>query len=137
MGSARIPLLSIWLSVSAINCLQGEGVMVSLNQEYQSIESIKTWAKAFYFGGCDAHAFSRNGVEVEVIIGSPTSGLPTSEISIFLKKRNGVYRCHLLHSKVTGIVSVKESDDNISLVLNSGKVLLVVPWEGLKASASE
>jgi hypothetical protein len=96
--------------------------------EFPTVPAIDAWAKTTYLG-FEKYSFSRRGKTVVVVIGSATSGLPTSEIVVFNKREDGTYALVLVRRRLYGIVKVEETDD--ALVFSARTPILIVPWTGV------
>ncbi len=113
----------------------GEGERVPRARTYPSTDAIRAWAEKAFFGGYDAQAFSRHGKEVFVIVGMPTSGLPSSEIVVFQRREDGSYGVMLTRTMMYGIVTVRADEQGI--VFSAKDPILVIPWAGVVVGSEQ
>jgi hypothetical protein len=91
-------------------------------------ESIHRWAHQAFFGGFDAFESQHGKTEVLVLIGMPTSGFPTSHLSVFRKTDEGGYELIFTKETVPGIMKIEESPEGLKF--KTDRVWLILPWSG-------
>jgi hypothetical protein len=137
MGAARISFLMKVVAVVCYLSSQAHGAInMDLEKSFRTGDEINVWAQGFFFGGCHTTPFSREGKDLVVVIGQPTSGLSTSQVILFGRQRaTDEYSLILASGVIAGSIVVKE-DANGVVLLARDKPILVVPFDLATANMS-
>jgi hypothetical protein len=129
MGSTRLQALGMILMVaSMINAKS-----IEIGATHKHVADIKAWASTSYKGGASLYEFSNQEKEVVVIVGRPTIGFVSSEVTFFVKLRDGSFRLILFRDLILKKLTPKSDKENVKLIDNDGKCFLIVPWVGVVA----
>jgi hypothetical protein len=95
-----------------------------------TLEDLKDWAKSAYLG-CQFKHFTRGEKEVFVILGDMAFGSYRTEIRAYAKVKDE-WVLFFTRSAVGDLVKVAEKGDDLIFSTGSGKVLLILPFEGIE-----
>ena len=86
MGTTRflIPVLTaLAASVSFAGSTKMKDASVDVNETFATGGDIKAWAAKSFFGGARTSEFSRDGNDLVLVNGMPTSGMITSQLYVY------------------------------------------------------
>lgn len=130
MGSKRLQVLVLAAIIGVMAWSPNQGAEME-KKSFGTKEEIEKWAKGFFFGGYDLFSFAKIEKAVIVLVGSHTSGVPTSETYFFVKTKKGIYSLIIVREAVTGILKAIESPEGIEIRTEKEKLILFVPWFGI------
>jgi hypothetical protein len=93
---------------------------------------VQEWADGEYIGGNEVHLFEHAGKKAVVVLGMPTSGRATTQITVLEPWPTGKLAVILTRRTVEGIVGVFEDERGLVFADEVGEPVLVVPWNGVK-----
>lgn len=96
---------------------------------FRDTAAIEKWAKQAYFGGASVTKYAKDGRELVVVNGMPTSGLHTSQVVILCRAAGtSEYHVTLKSAVFMGDVKVRQEKDGLTADVK-GKTVFNVPFE--------
>jgi len=99
---------------------------------FRNLRAVQEWADGEFIGGNEVHVFEHAGKEAVVVLGMPTSGRATTQITVLEPWHANELAVILTRRTVEGIVRVFEDQRGLVFLDEVGEPLLTIPWNGVK-----
>jgi hypothetical protein len=127
--SNRLQVIALAIAASATG-LSREGLADKPRSDsFRDTAGIEKWAKQTYFGGASVKKYSKDGRELVVVSGMPTSGLLTTQLVVLSRAaERSEYQAILKSAVFMGDVKVRQDKDGVTADAE-GKTLFYVPFD--------
>jgi hypothetical protein len=128
MKTMFVAAVAAAVAVVAFRQVRAAGVNTA-DARFAAVGEIEKWAQHNYFGGAKVEAFAKNGRDLVVVSGMPTSGLLTTQLVVLGRRSaKSEYRVVLRTAVFMGDLKIKPGNDGLTAD-RDGKAVLYVPFD--------
>ena len=130
MGAKRFQFLGfLFYLLSSCVC------SMELTENFDSESAIVEWSTKEFFGGVERYSFTNSNRTLLVVLGMPTSGIPTSQVYIY-QKLGVKYKLVAFRNTVPGIAKVNSDQLAVSVAVK-GVTILGLSWDSVVIPGAE